>query len=119
MQRVIELARVIRERHLKPIKTPLRELVVVHPDQSFLADLAGKKPPALRLRISPAYHASAPHVQGLLLVMQLARSHIRMLPRSLASSTLSLRCRFFLRSLLTHPAQAGTSSVLVCAAVQV
>lgn len=42
MQRVIELARVIRERHFKPIKTPLRELVVVHPDQAFLADLAGE-----------------------------------------------------------------------------
>ena len=41
MQRVIELARVIRERHFKPIKSPLRQLVVVHPDQAFLDDLAG------------------------------------------------------------------------------
>lgn len=41
MQRVIELARVIRERHFKPIKSPLRQLVVVHSDQAFLDDLAG------------------------------------------------------------------------------
>ena len=42
MQRVIELARVVRERHARPIKTPLRELVVVHPDESFLSDIAGE-----------------------------------------------------------------------------
>ena len=41
MQRVIELARAVRERHTRPVKTPLRELVVVHPDESFLADIAG------------------------------------------------------------------------------
>ena len=41
MQRVIELARVVRERHNRPVKTPLRELVVVHPDESFLSDIAG------------------------------------------------------------------------------
>ena len=42
MQRVMDLARVIRERHSKPLKTPLRKLIVVHPDESFLADLAGE-----------------------------------------------------------------------------
>lgn len=42
MQAVIELARTIRERHAKPLKQPLRSLVVVHPDASFLADLDGE-----------------------------------------------------------------------------
>jgi isoleucyl-tRNA synthetase len=41
MQSVIDLARVIRERHAKPLKSPLRKLIVVHPDASFLADLGG------------------------------------------------------------------------------
>ncbi len=50
MQRVIELARVVRERHNRPVKTPLRELVVVHPDEAFLSDIAGAFPvPPLRL----------------------------------------------------------------------
>ncbi len=42
MQAVIELARTIRERHTKPLKQPLRSLVVVHSDESFLADLYGE-----------------------------------------------------------------------------
>jgi len=41
LQAVIELGRKIRERGLKPIKTPLRKLVVVHPDTEFLADIKG------------------------------------------------------------------------------
>jgi len=41
MSTVIELARVIRERHNRSVKTPLRRLVVVHPDSQFLADLSG------------------------------------------------------------------------------
>ena len=41
MQRVIELARTIRERHSKSVKMPVREVVVVHPDQAFLDDLTG------------------------------------------------------------------------------
>eukprot|EP00983_Pelagomonas_calceolata_P088631 1157224-Pelagomonas_calceolata.AAC.10 len=41
MQAVIELGRKIRERGLKPIKTPLRKLVVVHPDTEFLSDVQG------------------------------------------------------------------------------
>ena len=42
MSTVIELARVIRERHARGVKTPLRRLVVVHPDAQFLADLGGE-----------------------------------------------------------------------------
>lgn len=42
MQAVVELARTIRERHTKPLKQPLRSLVVVHSDASFLADLDGE-----------------------------------------------------------------------------
>ncbi len=41
MQRVIELGRTIRERHNKPTRLPLKQVVVVHPDTSFLADVAG------------------------------------------------------------------------------
>ncbi|XVF55001.1 hypothetical protein PTKIN_Ptkin06aG0001300 [Pterospermum kingtungense] len=42
MMKIIELARNIRERHNKPLKTPLREMVVVHKDEDFLGDIAGK-----------------------------------------------------------------------------
>ncbi|CAN6457025.1 unnamed protein product [Victoria cruziana] len=42
MMIVIDLARNIRERHNKPLKTPLKEMVVVHPDTGFLEDIAGK-----------------------------------------------------------------------------
>lgn len=42
MMTIIDLARNIRERHNKPLKTPLREMVVVHPDAEFLDDIAGK-----------------------------------------------------------------------------
>ncbi|GMJ10539.1 hypothetical protein like AT4G10320 [Hibiscus trionum] len=42
MMKIIDLARNIRERHNKPLKTPLREMVVVHPDEDFLDDIAGK-----------------------------------------------------------------------------
>lgn len=42
MMTIIDLARNIRERHSKPLKTPLREMVVVHPDTEFLDDIAGK-----------------------------------------------------------------------------
>lgn len=44
MQRVIDLARTIRERHGRTVKTPVRELVVVHSDQGFLDDLTGALP---------------------------------------------------------------------------
>nr|CAD1839759.1 unnamed protein product [Ananas comosus var. bracteatus] len=42
MMTVIDLARNIRERHNKPLKAPLKEMVVVHPDNGFLEDIAGK-----------------------------------------------------------------------------
>ncbi|KAB1213335.1 putative isoleucine--tRNA ligase, cytoplasmic [Morella rubra] len=42
MMTIIDLARNTRERHNKPLKTPLREMVVVHPDADFLNDIAGK-----------------------------------------------------------------------------
>ncbi|PFH57835.1 hypothetical protein XA68_14528 [Ophiocordyceps unilateralis] len=40
MQRVIELARVSRERRSIGLKTPLRSLVVIHHDQQYLDDIA-------------------------------------------------------------------------------
>ncbi|KAH7654804.1 isoleucyl-tRNA synthetase protein [Dioscorea alata] len=42
MMTVIDLARAIRERHNKPLKAPLKEMVVVHPDADFLEDITGK-----------------------------------------------------------------------------
>ncbi|OMO80371.1 Aminoacyl-tRNA synthetase, class Ia [Corchorus capsularis] len=42
MMKIIDLARNIRERHNKPLKAPLREMVVVHPDEEFLGDIAAE-----------------------------------------------------------------------------
>ncbi|KAL8145892.1 hypothetical protein AgCh_003869 [Apium graveolens] len=42
MMTIIDLARNIRERNSKPLKTPLKEMTVVHPDAEFLDDIAGK-----------------------------------------------------------------------------
>lgn len=42
MMTVIDLARNIRERHNKALKIPLREMVIVHPDENFLEDITGK-----------------------------------------------------------------------------
>ncbi|RID72726.1 hypothetical protein BRARA_C04605 [Brassica rapa] len=42
MMTVIDLARNIRERHKLPLKTPLKEITVVHPDADFLDDITGK-----------------------------------------------------------------------------
>ncbi|XP_006656298.1 isoleucine--tRNA ligase, cytoplasmic-like [Oryza brachyantha] len=42
MMTIIDLARNIRERHNKALKTPLKEMVVVHPDNEFLEDITGK-----------------------------------------------------------------------------
>ncbi|XP_057455855.1 uncharacterized protein LOC130747055 isoform X2 [Lotus japonicus] len=42
MMTIIDLARNIRERHNKPLKTPLREMAIVHPDADFLDDISGK-----------------------------------------------------------------------------
>jgi isoleucyl-tRNA synthetase len=41
MQKVIEIARLIRDRKSRPTKLPLKEMTIVHPDESFLADLTG------------------------------------------------------------------------------
>ncbi|KAG1672606.1 hypothetical protein FOA52_002086 [Chlamydomonas sp. UWO 241] len=42
MQRVVDLARTIRERKNLPLKKPLRLLVVVHTDREFLDDIDGE-----------------------------------------------------------------------------
>ncbi|KAH8973280.1 hypothetical protein BDL97_01G037500 [Sphagnum fallax] len=42
MMTVIDLGRNIQEHHSKPLKTPLREMVVVHPDVDFLDDITGQ-----------------------------------------------------------------------------
>jgi isoleucyl-tRNA synthetase len=39
MQRVIELGRYVREKRNLPLKTPLRELIVIHPDPQFHLDV--------------------------------------------------------------------------------
>uniref|UniRef100_A0A1J3JXX8 isoleucine--tRNA ligase n=1 Tax=Noccaea caerulescens TaxID=107243 RepID=A0A1J3JXX8_NOCCA len=41
MMTIIDLARNILERHKLPLKTPLKEITVVHPDADFLNDLTG------------------------------------------------------------------------------
>lgn len=41
MQKVIDLARQIRERQNRPVKIPIKELIVVHQDAAFLDDLTG------------------------------------------------------------------------------
>lgn len=42
MQRVIDHARLLRDRHNRPVKTPFKEMTVVSPDAAFLADLTGE-----------------------------------------------------------------------------
>ncbi|KAL3828683.1 hypothetical protein ACJIZ3_017485 [Penstemon smallii] len=42
MMTIIDLGRNIRERHNKPLKAPLKEMVIVHPDADFLKDIADK-----------------------------------------------------------------------------
>ncbi|XP_071742036.1 isoleucine--tRNA ligase, cytoplasmic-like isoform X2 [Rutidosis leptorrhynchoides] len=42
MMTIIDHARNIRERHNKPLKTPLKEMILVHPDAEFLDDITGK-----------------------------------------------------------------------------
>ncbi|CAA7028363.1 unnamed protein product [Microthlaspi erraticum] len=42
MMTIIDLARNIRERHKLPLKTPLQEITVVHPDADFLNDITGR-----------------------------------------------------------------------------
>ena len=45
MQSVIELARNVREKHNKPVKLPLGEMIVVHPDPDFLEEISGRLRP--------------------------------------------------------------------------
>lgn len=42
MQKVIEVGRVVRERNVRPLKVPLKEVVVVHSDTSFLSQIEGE-----------------------------------------------------------------------------
>ncbi|XP_071716539.1 isoleucine--tRNA ligase, cytoplasmic-like [Rutidosis leptorrhynchoides] len=42
MMKIIDHARIIRERHNKPLKSPLKELIIVNPDVEFLDDIASK-----------------------------------------------------------------------------
>ena len=42
MSTVLDLARAIRERHGRSVKTPVRRVTVVHPDEAFLADIRGQ-----------------------------------------------------------------------------
>ncbi|KAJ9080766.1 isoleucine--tRNA ligase [Entomophthora muscae] len=44
MQSVIELGRVVRERHTLGLKTPLRELVVLHSNPTYLSDIRSLEP---------------------------------------------------------------------------
>ncbi|GAA6052199.1 hypothetical protein JCM3770_000792 [Rhodotorula araucariae] len=44
LQAVIELGRTVRERMVVPLKTPLAELVVFHPSQEYLDDVASLLP---------------------------------------------------------------------------
>ncbi|CAE6418726.1 unnamed protein product [Rhizoctonia solani] len=39
MQSVIELTRTLRERHNRALKTPLKELLVFHPDEEYIKDV--------------------------------------------------------------------------------
>ncbi|KAK3262132.1 hypothetical protein CYMTET_28996 [Cymbomonas tetramitiformis] len=42
MVQVIDLARVMREKHGKALKLPLKKLIVVHSNEEFLADMTGE-----------------------------------------------------------------------------
>jgi isoleucyl-tRNA synthetase len=42
MQTVIDIVRQLRNTHNRPVKTPIKEITVVHADESFLSDIAGQ-----------------------------------------------------------------------------
>jgi len=42
MMNVIEQVRLLRDKHRRPVKTPVARLVVVHPDPDFLEDVSGE-----------------------------------------------------------------------------
>ena len=52
MRCVIELARNIRDRHNKPLKQPVRRIILSHEDASLLGSLARPTPAPARLSIS-------------------------------------------------------------------
>lgn len=52
MRCVIELARNIRDRHNKPLKQPMRRVIISHPDAASLASLA--RPHACRASLRSA-----------------------------------------------------------------
>ena len=90
MQQVIELSRIVRERHGKPLKMPLRSLTVVAADAGFLADLQGE----LRHYVLEEVCGAASHV--LVSVSQPTQqgfcSSVRQLPWSLRKALLSSYC---------------------------
>ena len=68
MQQVIELGRGIRDQAKRPLKVPLRSLVVVHTDKSFLQDIAGvlQSIASMYVRTVPqpaAYQAQQRHIR--------------------------------------------------------
>ena len=59
MQKVIELARTIRERKGRPLKQPLRQLTVVHPDPAVAVRAGGG---AGRVRVPGDQRAGDAHL---------------------------------------------------------
>lgn len=51
-----------REKKNKPLKNPLKELVVVHTDKDFLADIEGGSPPEPALHL--LLHASSCYMRS-------------------------------------------------------
>ncbi len=43
MQQVIEMGRLIRDQQKKPLKVPLRAMVIVHTEASFLEQMTGAR----------------------------------------------------------------------------
>ena len=65
MQQVIELGRGIRDQAKRPLKVPLRSLVVVHTDQSFLQEIAGTNLQSIPASNIPrCVHIAAVHAAG-------------------------------------------------------
>ena len=42
MQSVIDVVRKLRNKHTRPVKTPIKEITIVHGDESFLADISNQ-----------------------------------------------------------------------------
>ncbi|KAF9611942.1 hypothetical protein IFM89_037162 [Coptis chinensis] len=65
MMTVINLARILRERHNKSLKTPLREMIIVHPDSGFLEYIDGKLRDVLGKRLGKAMGNVAKEVKAM------------------------------------------------------